>query len=298
MTNFKKEFGLGYLPDLADVRDYSKTSTPEVKEIYLNLNLETEDAAVPVKNDFNSAFTAIRNQGALGSCTSYASLAGLVEHYYKNVHNDSTPLSTLFQYKQTRTGIMGVMGDTGAFMRAAMQSLMEFGTVPEKMYPYTSDPKKFDLTPDVDLKIKALNGQALNYIRVDQKNISTTDVLKELRKHSAKNVPIMFGFTVYNNSWKQANSSGTEGAFPFPSSTDTVAGGHAVCIAGHDDNKTIINKQDGARTVGAFKIRNSWGDRWGVKGYGWVPYKYVESQLAMDFWTLLSMEYVDRRVFE
>ena len=106
----------------------------------------------------------------------------------------------------------------------------------------------------------------------------------------------MIGFTVYNNSWSQANSS-SEGAFPFPTNTDTVAGGHAVVICGYDDNKTIINKQDNSKTVGALKIRNSWSINWGNRGYGWLPYKYVETQLAMDFWVLLSMEYVNRKVF-
>lgn len=297
MSNQK--FGLGYLPDLMDFRDFSKDS-PEVKEIFNKLSLETDPTAIPVKNDFSSAFTVIRNQGSLGSCTAYASVVGLVEHYNKNVHNDTTPLSALFQYKMTRTGIMNVKGDTGAYMRAAMQALMEFGAVTEKMYPYTTDLNKFDLDPEsIDKYIltKAEKSQALKYIRIDQRNLTTTDILKELRRHSAINVPIMFGFTVYDNSWKQANSSGSEGAFPYPSKIDKVAGGHAVVISGHDDNKIITNKQDGARTVGAFKIRNSWGDRWGLKGYGWLPYKYIEAQLAMDFWALLGMEYIDRKVF-
>lgn len=290
----QQKLGLGYLPDLMDFRDFSKKDVPE---IYNKLSLETDPTVIPVKTDFSSLFTAIRNQGSLGSCTAYASAAGLVEFYNKNFHSDTTPLSTLFQYKMTRTSIMGVTGDTGAFMRAAMQALMEHGTVTEKMYPYTTDLNKFDLDPNVDLKIKALNSQALKYIRIDQRNVTTTDVLKELRRHNSKNIPIMFGFTVYNNAWRQANSSGSEGAFPFPDSTDTVAGGHAVVICGHDDNKVITNRNSGAQTIGAFKIRNSWGTGWGNRGYGWIPYKYVDAQLAMDFWALLSMEYVDRRVF-
>ena len=290
---------MGYLPDIGDFRDYSKNS-PEVKEIYNKLNLTVEDTSLPLKTDFSSMFTGIRNQGNLGSCTAFASITGLAEFYNKNVNNDTTQLSPLFQYKMTRTGIMNLKGDTGASMRASMQSLMEFGSVTEKMYPYTTDLNKFDLDPEsIDKYIltRAEKSQALSYIRIDQRNVTTTDVLKEIRRYCSKNLPIMFGFTVYNGSWNQANSTGSEGAFPYPSNNDTIAGGHAVVICGYDDNKTIINKQNNTKTVGAVKIRNSWSTNWGMRGYGWIPYRYIEAQLAMDFWVLLSMEYVDRKVF-
>lgn len=289
--NMKQQQGLGMLPDLADFRDYSKHDVPEIMN---KLKLETDASEIPPKNDFSSLFTAVRNQGSLGSCTAYASVAGMGEFYNKNVNNDITQLSTLFQYKMTRD-LMGVTGDVGAFMRTAMKSMAVYGTVPEKEYPYIVS--KFDQEPNENLKFLGQNFQALKYIRVDQRNVLTTDVLKELRRYSSKNIPIMFGFTVYQNSWNQANSTSSGGAFPFPSSTDTVAGGHAICIAGHDDTKVITNSQDGARTTGAFKIRNSWGPNWGTKGFGWVPYKYVEQQLAMDFWVLLSSEFLDLKVF-
>jgi C1A family cysteine protease len=289
----EQRLGMGYIPDLADFRDYSKEDVPD---IYNKLNLETVDENIVIKNDFSSMFTAVRSQGSLGSCTAFASAGGIVEFYNKNVHGDTTQLSTLFQYKLTRDE-MGVKGDVGAYMRSAMQALVNYGTVLEKDYPYTTDLNKFDLDPSVNLKVKATNRQALTYVRIDQRNVTTTDVLKELRRHSAKNIPIMIGFSVYDNSWKQANSYNSEGAFPFPAKIDRIVGGHAVTIAGHDDTKVITNKQDSVKTIGAFKIRNSWGVNWGLKGYGWLPYKYIEQQLAMDFWALLSMEYVDQRKF-
>jgi C1A family cysteine protease len=32
---------------------------------------------------------------------------------------------------------------------------------------------------------------------------------------------------------------------------------------------------------------------WGDKGYGWLPYDYVEAGLAVDFWSLADATFVD-----
>jgi len=52
-------------------------------------------------------------------------------------------------------------------------------------------------------------------------------------------------------------------------------GGHAVMCVGYDDAKQW------------FIIRNSWGDKWGMKGYFTLPYSYVTAaNLGSDFWTI------------
>jgi C1A family cysteine protease len=52
------------------------------------------------------------------------------------------------------------------------------------------------------------------------------------------------------------------------------------------------------QTVRALLIRNSWGTGWGSGGYGWLPYDYVVTGLAVDWWSLLKNEWVDTGIFK
>ena len=83
-----------------------------------------------------------------------------------------------------------------------------------------------------------------------------------------------------------------KGEIPFPGSGDTLEGGHAILAVGYDDNKKIGSAN------GALLIRNSWGTQWGDKGYGWLPYAYVEQGLADDFWSMVKAEFVDTDLFK
>ncbi len=52
----------------------------------------------------------------------------------------------------------------------------------------------------------------------------------------------------------------------------------------YDENRQIKRALD----PGAILIRNSWGPGWGQEAYGWLPYDYVLTGLARDWWSLLK----------
>jgi len=97
------------------------------------------------------------------------------------------------------------------------------------------------------------------------------------------------------SSYTQAQATG---AFPFPTTGESIAGGHAVVVVGYDDTKKIQNTNPGGvEATGAFLIRNSWGTGWGQAGYGWLPYEYVRQSLAEDWWSLVKAEWIDTGQF-
>lgn len=64
-----------------------------------------------------------------------------------------------------------------------------------------------------------------------------------------------------------------------PKKTESVVGGHAVLAVGYNDKQK------------RFLIRNSWGDKWGRKGYFTIHYACLEDRnLSDDFWTIRASE--------
>jgi C1A family cysteine protease len=286
--------GLGYLRDYRSLKDYYPDNPKVKKEIEkvpkLNTTLSKIELSAPKNIDRRTQFTPIRDQGSLGSCTAF-STSGLVEYFEKNAFGSYTLPSTRFIYKATRN-LLGWKGDTGAFMKSAMGSIALFGSPPEKYWPY--DVPKFDLEPTSFCYAFGQNYQAIKYVRLDPPDISRDQLLVVMKEYIAKGLPSMFGFTCFESLY-QSNDNG--GQIPFPIKTENVIGGHAIVVAGYDDNKKIKNVNSNTSTTGAFLIRNSWGSDWGERGYGWLPYEYFLSHEADDVWTLIKGEWIDNIQF-
>ncbi len=199
--------------------------------------------------------------------------------------------SRLFLYKVTRN-MLNWKGDTGAYLRTTMGSLALFGVPPEVHWPYRI--ADYDKEPSAFCYSFAQNYQALKYFRLDPTATPGAVLLKRIKAYLSAGFPSMFGFTVYN-SISQASGSGK---IPYPTPGESVSGGHAIVAVGYDDNMKIKNTNPGATvTKGALLIRNSWGP-WGDQGYGWMPYEYVLRGQAVDWWTLITNEWVSTGAFK
>ena len=289
------EFGTGWLPPLPDLRDFTEVDgdLPKMTKMLGLGNPGSGRASWPQKVDLRKYCSPIENQGALGSCTAHAAV-GVVEYFEKRAYVHHIDGSRLFVYKTTRS-LMGLTGDTGAWLRDTMRALAYCGVPPEKYWQYTDRSPDFDKEPTPLVYAVADNFEALRYFSHDPMgaNIPGDKVLLSVKKFLAAGIPSMFGFFGFPS----CEQGDVLGSIPFPCKGESAIWGHAVVAVGYDDKLVITNRQCGLKTTGALLLRNSWGKGWGDKGYGWLPYEYVLNYLALDFWSLLSMGWVETKNF-
>ena len=286
--------GTGWLPPLPDLRDFTDAE-PEIAEMVKKLGMAKGKRlkAPPAAVDLRAWCSSVEDQKSLGSCTAHAAV-GIVEYFQRRAFGKHIEGSRLFVYKATRN-LMQVTGDTGAWLRNTMGALVLCGVPDEKYWPYTDAIPDFDKEPESFVYAVADNYEALRYFCHDPlgANVPGNLVLTKVKKYLAAGIPSMFGFWGFPS----FSSCDVPGGIPYPCPGEQAQWGHAIVAVGYDNRKKIKNTKCNKTTTGALLIRNSWGTGWGNQGYGWLPYDYVVDKLAMDFWSLLRMEWVDTKQF-
>jgi len=243
---------LNLIKDEVDNRDYKLSSS-----LY----------GLPAKIDWTTEMSHVKDQGELGSCVGFATAAMKEwqeqQEYMKEIaagksyirEEDEYDLSEQWIYYKAKE-IDPWPDDEGTSIKFAMKVLQKIGVPCEKAYPYNESYKG---KPESWAKMIAKWGLIDSYYRCED--------LNSLKSSLANNGPTVIGIACF----EEIFYVGGNGYIPYPANPDWFYGGHAICAVGYDDVNKVI------------KFKNSWGKEWGNKGYGLLPYKYI-NDFMWDAW--------------
>lgn len=244
----------GWKPELPDFRDHP---------------FRLSRVALPQKIDLRPSCPPVVDQSSLGSCVSNAVANAHLFNQLKQ--KKSSPSITtfspsrLFIYYNARLIEGTVPYDAGAYVRDGIKVVSKFGACPEPQWPYNIS--KFTDRPTNPCYTTALGHTAISYQRLN------SSLLNSMKSCLTDGYPFVFGFTVYKSF--ESKIVETTGIVPMPARTEQVLGGHCVMCVGYDEKTQ------------RFICMNSWGNKWGDKGYFYMPYPYLTNlNLADDFWTI------------
>lgn len=223
---------------------------------------------LPATLDLRANMPPVYDQGSLGSCTAQAVAACMYFDQLTSNRQTVVDPSKLFLYWNSRLPIGTTDEDSGASLSDAILSTVTYGACSEGLWPYNIG--NFRTRPTLECY-----QDAYNCIDVDgcQQAEVNQNVL-EIKSVLASNICMVFGIDVYS-SFMSVQTANT-GVVPIPNTyTEDYYGGHALVLCGYNDYTQM------------FLFRNSWGQDWGMDGYGWIPYSYVvNSYLAGDIWSV------------
>lgn len=278
--------GLGWRREPPDFRDLTFDS-PEIQGI---LRISTPyksatgpGAVLPASVDLRKWCTRVRDQRGTNAATAFAVVA-LTEYFERRAFGRHEDLSELFLYRCARD-LGRIEGDTGADLRTTLRALQRFGLPPETLYPF--DPARHADAPPAFCYGFAEAFRMLRYFKIDEPALSAKDVLLHVRRCLAARLPVVFGVSTYTSFPLEGEGADIVMAEP----GEQLVGGHALLAVGYDDERMISGDQ------GALLVRNSWGAGWGERGYGWMPYNWVQQRLAVDFWSYIRPDFVNTDLF-
>lgn len=212
----------------------------------------------PDSLDLRKPWWNIRDQGKSGACTGFATADGVLRWLYvtKNkIDKTELPSPRFIWMANKETDNFTRYPTTfiepaGTSTKLALSIAQKYGCVPEHMLPMNG--ALSTLPANVFFSIAA-QFRITAYYNLG----SGVERLNYWRAWIAHMGPILTRLDV-DSTWKKATATkGKLAAY----NRSKIYGGHAICLVGYTKNHFIV--------------RNSWGDKWGDKGFAYASNDYA-----------------------
>ncbi len=221
--------------------------------------------SLPGQVDLRQKFPPIGNQGAYGTCVSWAVgynlktfLEGAENDWsqgeLQNPSNQSSPKDLFWAIDNSDKG----SNCGGTSFEAAFDVLVSRGVATMYSVPY-DNLNDCSEAPSASWTSEANGHKIDNYRR-----INLTE--EEVKNYLAQGRPVVIGAQLGDGfmSWNSSSSISYD-TYLEPGMQHAY---HAMIVAGYDDSKS------------AFLVVNSWGSSWGSSGYIWVDYSFFISDFC------------------
>ena len=194
-------------------------------------------------------FTPVKNQGQIGACTVFA-VSSIYEYILKRFQKEETDLSEAFVYYNVRHLDGKELEDTGSSYQDVIANIGVQGICAESLHPYSHS------LSDVPSDAAYLDGEKRRITKALNVNVEEKDIKSAIQD----GYPVAISLKIYNS------FHATSGFVKRPTDAEIESadyGYHAMVVVGYSDDTKF------------FLVRNSWGTRFGVDGYCYIPYSYI-----------------------
>jgi C1A family cysteine protease len=250
--------GLGLVPATVEIPSFSAAPFAQIMADALPLSYDLRTA---------SKVTSVKNQGAYGTCWTFATMgsleSSLMPSQVWDLSEDNIARTAGFDFDPYNGG-----GNVGM----STACLARRGPVTEADDPYGDAATPVGLAPRLRLGEWAVVCSDSGDPKNQAADIAA--IKDAIYNHGA----VFTSMCWTNSSYRSATASYYGGSV-------TYAGtGHAVTIVGWDDDYSKANFSPNPVNNGAWIVKNSWGSAWGSSGYFYLSYD--------DYWAERSASYL------